>query len=74
MNEKRGKLLIRDQSFPDKDGKHSWTLTHDESTQTIIIQYNDQIFVRGHKEIDHLCSTATMHLHEFLRRYEQKNE
>ena len=72
MNEHRRNLLIRDQSFPDKDGKYSWTLTHDEVTQTIIIQYNNKIFSRGHKEIDNLCSTATMHLHECLRRY--KNE
>jgi len=74
VNEERGKLLIREQSFPDREGKYSWTITHDEATKTLIIQYNDSIFIYGHREIDNLCSTVTMNMHESLRRYDSKKK
>ena len=67
----KGRALIREQSFPDVNGHHAWTLTHDEVTRTVMIQYTDELFARGHREIDHMCETVTLQLHNCLRLYDE---
>jgi hypothetical protein len=60
--------VLRDESFPNKDGDRAWSIMHDSETKTVVIHYNDELF--GDKfAIDYLTKSLQSQLHEVRRRY-----